>query len=334
MARTKAAVVIGVLVAMGGALVVMRSLESKYIEIRAYTDDAGGLDEGTSVRLNGISIGDLDRLNLTTSRDPKRKIEFIMKVNRRFLHEIPRDSLVGVAATNLLGNYYIDIVQGRDPQPVAPGGELQTTASSDPDKLLAQMSNEFQAIQGILDRADKLLAGVAAGQGNVGMWAKQGMTKLNGSSAELNKLTDDIKNGHGNLSKVDDLSKQMDAPQKRWNDLMAGIQGGQGTAGKMQALSAEVQQMTKEANDLTSALNSEQGPGPRLTKLQARFSDLQEKLQSSLNRIASGQGTLGQLNVNPQLSSAIQNTSTEFQALTRDLRANPRKFLSFTVKFF
>ncbi len=334
MARTKAAAVIGVLVAMGGALVVMRSLESKYVEIRSYTDDAGGLDEGTSVRLNGIAIGDLDRLNLTTSRDPKRKIEFIMKVDRRFLPQIPRDSLVGVSATNLLGNYYIDIIQGRDLQPVAPGGELQTTASSDPDKLLAQMSNEFLAIQGIVDRANKLLAGVAAGQGNVGMWANQGMTKVNGASAELNKLTDDIRNGHGNLSKVDDLGKQMDASQKRLNDLMAGIQAGQGTAGKMQAFSAEVQQMSKEADELTSALNSEQGPGPRLTKLQARFSDLQDRLQSSVNRIASGQGTLGQLTVNSQLASAIQSTSTEFQALTRDLKANPRKFLSFTVKLF
>jgi phospholipid/cholesterol/gamma-HCH transport system substrate-binding protein len=92
--------------------------------------------------------------------------------------------------------------------------------------------------------------------------------------------------------------------------------------------------MSKEADELTSALNSEQGPGPRLTKLQARFSDLQDRLQSSVNRIASGQGTLGQLTVNSQLASAIQSTSTEFQALTRDLKANPRKFLSFTVKLF
>src|SRR5579863_4919249 len=99
MARMKAAAAIGVLVAMGGALLMMRNLESRYVEIRAYTDDAGGLDEGTSVRLNGIAIGELDRLILTTSLDPNRKIEYIMKVNRRFLPDIPRDSLVSVAAT-------------------------------------------------------------------------------------------------------------------------------------------------------------------------------------------------------------------------------------------
>ena len=48
--------------------------------LRTYMDDASGVADGTAVRLNGIPIGYLDKLELTGSRDPKRTVEFDMKV--------------------------------------------------------------------------------------------------------------------------------------------------------------------------------------------------------------------------------------------------------------
>jgi phospholipid/cholesterol/gamma-HCH transport system substrate-binding protein len=335
MARKTAVVTaLGLLAAMGGTLLVVKSIRSRYVEIRAYTDDASGLDEGTSVRLNGISIGELDKIVLTNSRDPKRKILFVMKVRTRHLPEIPRDSLVGVAATNLLGNYFLDILRGQSSQPVAPGGELQTTQAADPSRLLAQMSNEFQGIQAIVDRANKLLAGVDAGHGNIGMWQKHGVDKLNGVSAEFNQVTDDIRSSHGSLGKLGELSAQMESSQKRLDDLIAGFQAGQGTAGKLQALSEEIREMSTEASRLTADFSSDQGPGKRLTKLQDRMDLLRERFQSALDRSSSGQGTLGQLSVNPQLSEALAGAGTQFQTLAQDLKANPRKFLSFQLRLF
>src|SRR4051812_4703663 len=58
-----------------------------------YMDDASGLANGTPVRLNGISIGFLDALQLTGSRDPKRAVQFQMLVKRRYLADIPVDSI-------------------------------------------------------------------------------------------------------------------------------------------------------------------------------------------------------------------------------------------------
>ena len=52
-------------------------------------DDASGLADGSAVRLNGISIGYLDHLQLTDSRDPKRTVEFDMKVKAVILPQIP-----------------------------------------------------------------------------------------------------------------------------------------------------------------------------------------------------------------------------------------------------
>ena len=50
-------------------------------------------------------------------------------------------------------------------------------------------------------------------------------------------------------------------------------------------------------------------------------------LNGSIDKLNSGQGTLGQLLVNPQLYESLNGATRETQALVKDIRANPKKFL-------
>src|ERR1700722_9275362 len=86
--------------------------------LRTYMDDASGLGDGTAVRLNGITIGYLDRLELTGSRDPQRAVGFDMLVSPDYLAQIPVDSLVGIGAANLLGDKFLNITKGQSPEHV------------------------------------------------------------------------------------------------------------------------------------------------------------------------------------------------------------------------
>src|SRR5581483_9638307 len=72
------------------------------VPLRTYMDDASAMQEGTPVRLNGITIGYVDALRLTNN--PKQPVEFIMMVNEETLKEIPVDSQTSIAAANLLGD--------------------------------------------------------------------------------------------------------------------------------------------------------------------------------------------------------------------------------------
>src|SRR5581483_2771578 len=72
------------------------------VPLRTYMDDASAMQEGTPVRLNGITIGYVDSLSLTNN--PKQPVEFIMMVNEETLKEIPVDSQTSIAAANLLGD--------------------------------------------------------------------------------------------------------------------------------------------------------------------------------------------------------------------------------------
>ena len=69
----------------------------------------------------------------------------------------------------------------------------------------------------------------------------------------------------------------------------------------------------------------------KLNELQERFDGLTVKWNAMLDRINSGQGTAGQLLVNPQLNQALDGTMREFQGLAKGLKTNPRKFVALRV---
>src|SRR6266700_8035883 len=72
-----------------------RGLFQKKAHLRTYMDDASGIAESTPVRLNGITIGALDKVRLTYSTDPERTVEFDMEVQEKYLSQIPVDSMAG-----------------------------------------------------------------------------------------------------------------------------------------------------------------------------------------------------------------------------------------------
>ena len=62
--------------------------------------------------------------------------------------------------------------------------------------------------------------------------------------------------------------------------------------------------------------------------------DLVAKFNGILDKMTAGQGTLGQFLVNPELYQSLTETTREFQSLAKDMRANPKKFLSIRLTLF
>jgi phospholipid/cholesterol/gamma-HCH transport system substrate-binding protein len=321
-------------------------LFQRNVLVRTYMDDASGMIKGTPVRLNGIGIGYLDEIKLTGSRDPNRAVEFDMKVRPEYLKDIPQDSIAGVAAANLLGDKFINITRGQDIQhPVPPGGELKSLQGQDIPELMAQSANLLQSFQGIVKRVDSMLANIDAGKGNIGLFLKDRelYDRLNGIALEGQKLLADVRTGNGTASKLlysDELYQDLRAPLKRIDSMLGDLQGGQGTAGKLlkdPALYDETQKSLAEMRSLLADLNAGKGTAGKLLKddqLHQRFDQLALKLNTMVDKMNSGQGTLGQFMVNPQLYEALTGATREFQSLAKDMRANPKKFLTIRLTLF
>lgn len=326
-------------------LTMSKGILRRNVPLRTYMDDASAMQEGTPVRLNGITIGYLDRLRLTDSPDPKRAVEFTLMVDADSLKDIPIDSKTGIAASNLLGDKFINITKGSSAQRVNAGAELQSLQAQDIPQLLNQMAGLLQSFQVIVGRVDGLLAGVEQGKGNLGLFLKDRelYDRLNGIAAESQQLLSDVRNGHGTLSKLiydDSLYQQVQLPIRRLDAILADLQAGQGTAGKVlkdPALYNEAEDAVKQLRELVSDLNAGKGTAGKLLKnddLHQRMDHLITRLDMTLDKINNGQGTVGQLMVNPQLYQDLGGATRELQGLAQDIRRNPRKFLRIKLGLF
>ncbi len=310
-----------------------------------YMEDAGGMANGTPVRLNGITVGFLDNLKLTGARDPKRAVQFDLLVKRKFLADIPVDSIAAIAAANLLGDKFINITRGQDPRTVQPGAELRSLQGQDIPELMAQSANLLRAFQTIVTRVDNLLAGVEAGKGNIGLLLKDDelYRRLNGIASEGQKLLADVRSGNGSLPKLlysDEFYQELRSPIHRIDKMLADLDAGQGSAGKLlkdPVLYDELHKTVLEIRTLVADINSGKGTAGKLLKDEAlyrRMDELVAKMNGTVDKINAGQGTVGQLLVNPQLYEAMTGVTREFQSLAKDMRANPKKFLTIRLTLF
>jgi phospholipid/cholesterol/gamma-HCH transport system substrate-binding protein len=152
-----------------------------------------------------------------------------------------------------------------------------------------------------------------------------------GVNGEINQLMADIQHGHGTLTKLfyeDPLDKQLQAPLKQLSAIMASADG---SSTRLKEFKDGLDLASSEFQTLQNELNAGKGSFAQIGKLQARFDELTVKIDGMMDKIRSGQGTVGQLMVNPQLNEALAGTTREFQELMKGLRNNPRKFVRFKV---
>ena len=315
------------------------------VTLHVYMDDASGITASTPVRLNGITIGSVDRVTLSNSADPKRTVEFDLLVLEKYLPEIPVDSVAEVTASNLLGDKFINITKGRAPRHIEDGGEIKSLQAQDIPELMAQSASLLATFQTIVNRLDALLAGVEQGKGNIGKLLKDEelYDRLNGIGSEMQQLLADVRGGHGTISKLiydDSLYQEVRSPLQRADAILADLQAGQGSAGKLlkdPALFDEAKQSLAEIKALLADVNAGKGTVGKLMKdeqLHQHLDELVAKFNATIDKINAGQGTLGQFMVNPQLYESLNGATREFQSLAKDIRANPKKFLTIRLAIF
>lgn len=334
MRSSKRKVALGVLggsvlvAALGFFLFRVKDLSPGYVQLRTFLDDASGLMDGTQVRLNGIPIGYLDGQKLTNSRDPNRKIEFDLKVREVYLREIPVDSVVGLASDNLLGGQFIGIRRGRSARHVEAGAELGTTQAQDITRVMGQITVQLERLQGVATRANTLMSSVGTGTGAIGKIVKSPKLKPGaGVSGEVDQLMAAVNHGHGTITRLfyeDPLEAQLQAPLKRLEAVLASAEA---TSSQLKEFQDGLALAAGEFHTLEAELKTGKGSLAKLDRLQARVDELTVKMDGMMDKINSGQGTVGQLMVNPQLSEALAGTTREFQELAKGLKANPTKFI-------
>ncbi len=317
----------------------------RYATIYTYLEDSAALAKGSPLRLNGILIGSVERVELSGSSDPKRVVRVVMEVRRANLKDIPVDSVADISAENVLGTKFINITKGRSKITLQPNGEVKSEPSAEIQDLVRKGFGLFDAAQAILTRIDRIVGMVESGQGSIGKFLvdEEFYSRLVKTVAELQQVVEAINSGKGTVGKLlydPALYEEARSSVARLDDLISDLQSGQGTAGKLlkdPALYDEARASITQVRKLLDDINAGKGTAGKLLKDEAAYNQIQGvlgKVDTTLDRINSGQGTLGQLLVNPQLYDSLNGFSTEMQSLVKDIRANPKKFLRVKLSLF
>ena len=170
----------------------------KEYNVRTYFSDTVGLLPGAYVRLSGVRIGTVSKINFPDNIT-ESLIEVTMKVNRQGADRITPDSQATIRTEGLLGAKYIEIVRGEE-SPFADIDQVMTIKSYTPPELQELIGSSDELLTNLI-RISKNLDKVSAVFGDEQNLENisQTLSSLKKGSDALQKSLTAIEKGNGLL---------------------------------------------------------------------------------------------------------------------------------------
>jgi len=106
-------------------------LRPKY-QIQMFVPESAGVQVGAPVRLDGMPVGSVSVVSLAgNSADTTRRIEVVLRIEKRFEDLIRNDSAATLVTEGFLGGRYVNIHRGFAGSPIPPGGEIRVVPAKE-----------------------------------------------------------------------------------------------------------------------------------------------------------------------------------------------------------
>jgi phospholipid/cholesterol/gamma-HCH transport system substrate-binding protein len=317
------------------------------IQLRSYFDNANGLREGAPVRLAGVDIGNVTKIMVVRDRTKQlTPVEVTMKVSTRYLFNLRKDSLTLLSTAGVLGETYIDIDSSQSKGPQAQDGDvLPSREVPDFGDMVRSGQGTLQNMDALLKRLDRIVAFVESGQGSVGklLYDPTLYDRLNATVNEFQGLVNQVAQGKGTLGKLfsnEELYQKANATVDKLNLVIDDINAGKGSAGKFlkdPVLYDNANATLANAKKLTDDINAGKGPIGMLAKdeeFARKLKDTMDKLSAISDRLEAGEGSAGKLLHDPSLYNNADQMLVETRGLVKNIRENPKKYLTIHFKVF
>jgi phospholipid/cholesterol/gamma-HCH transport system substrate-binding protein len=323
------------------------SVFSKKIIAHTYFNNSAGLKVGGAVNLEGVTIGEVTKVLITT--DPARKqtpVLVIMKIDPKYNAGLHTDSTASLSTVGVLGDTVVDINSRSATGPeIKDGDELKNKPSTGINDVVESSQKTLETLNISLGKLNNILDTVQKGQGSVGKIINdpQLYNEATGTVAELHTLTHNINSGKGSVGKLmhdDELYNRLNDTASKLDLIADDLNSGKGSAGKLlkdDSLYNNLNATLTHANSLLAQVDSGKGSLGVLVKDPAfanKLTDTVDKLDTLLSNVNSGKGTLGKFATDDGVYNNLDHLLSSSNDLVGAIRTDPKKYLTFHVKIF
>jgi phospholipid/cholesterol/gamma-HCH transport system substrate-binding protein len=320
---------------------------SKKLTVTTYFENAAGVKEGAAVNLQGVTIGSVKSVMVTT--DPSRKltpVQVVMKLDTKYQSSLKEDSKAALTTVGVLGDTVVDInSQVAVGPPLKDGDELHTLETPSITDVVKASQGTIEQLNVILAKMNTIVDNLQGGKGSIGQLINNPdlYNKANATVDELHTLEVNLNNGRGSVGKLmtdNTMYNRLNSAADKLDHIATSLDSGKGTAGKLlkdETLYNNLNATLVKANALLGDVQNGKGAAGMLIN-DPKFADqLRETLaevHTIVSNVNAGKGTLGKLTTDDEAYTNLNKMLTESTLLVSTIRKDPKKYLQIQLKIF
>lgn len=266
-------------------------------------DNVEGLAQSSAVSINGLKVGQVDKISPVRTKDGR--IHFIVKVTVDNKFEFSKDSNLEIFEPGLMSGKEMRVNLVYTGASAKDGDTLKGAFKLG---MMSSLSNQVgpvkDQLQTVLYRVDSLMAN--ANQ----VVNAQNREEIRLLLANLNKTVGALQTTAGSVNNL--VGNNDPKLQTVLDDASATMKTGKVTLDKFGNVAESID--TKKLNATIANLDNTVG-----------------KLNQVIGGIESGQGSMGKLLKDEQLYNNLNSASTNINSLIEDMKANPKRYINFSV---
>ncbi len=258
---------------------------------------SGGLEVGSTVRLNGVPVGTVREIRL---RPETNQVTVNLGVARKTRERLHQGATARVTTVGFLADLYVALESGDESKPpIVKDEEISTLIASDPTQMMGRaqgLADSLATLVGSLNKAGRRLAD---GGGTLGRLSED--ERLYESLVEMTR-------------NANTLTQRLTETQSKVSDRLISV------VGSLDSLTWRLQH-----GDGTAAQLITNGD------LHRRLVSMSTRLDSVLTGIESGRGNVGRLMADSTLYDDTAALVSSMKRLMGEIEKNPKKYLKFSI---
>jgi phospholipid/cholesterol/gamma-HCH transport system substrate-binding protein len=294
---------IGILVSIACVLLLWATFQSGSFRLGKEEDivvrfpSVGGLEEGATVRLNGVPVGIVRDISLTPKEN---EVAVKLGVKRGTKARLHQGSSARITTVGFLAELYVELSGGDETAPlIVSDAEIAPGLIADPAAMMNKVKTMADTLDLMLSNLSTTSRSIAQGKGTLGR-----LTQDDRLYEHMVSLT----------REATSLTARMNENQEKVSARLISLTG---------TLDSLTYQMQHGNNTVSRLLTSDE--------LHQKLTSSTARLDSILAVVESGKGTFGRMMADTALFDDTKALVASMKRLMAEIEKNPKKYLKFSV---